>query len=82
MGATEEADTLEQVLVVKESKALVILARKKLSEIDTKILQQIVCIQSARRILHMEEDAIEEFSKEGLLSILDAEHLLHEIYER
>ena len=58
-----------------------ILARKKLSEIDTLILQQIIFAQSARRILHMEEDAIEEFSREGLLSILDAEHLLHEIHD-
>ena len=58
---------------------VVLLARSRLAHINSKLLQQIVEKQSASRIFHMEEDAIEEFSREGLLSTLEAEHLLEDV---
>ena len=55
------------------------LARSRLAQTDSRLLQEIVKKQSARRIFHMEEDVIEEFSREGLLSALEAEHLLQDV---
>lgn len=64
---------------------VVALARSRLAQINSKLLQQIVEKQSVSRIFHM--DVIEEFSREGLLSTIEAEvfgsshfvyrHLLH-----
>ena len=58
---------------------LVGLARSRLAQTDSQLLQDIVKKQSASRIFHMEEDVIQEFSREGLLSTLEAEHLLQDV---
>ena len=55
------------------------LARSRLAQTDSRLLQDIVKKQSASRIFHMEEDVIQEFSREGLLSTLEAEHLLQDV---
>lgn len=55
------------------------LARSRLAQTNSKLLQEIVKKQSASRIFHMEEDVIEEFSREGLLSTSEAEHLLRDV---
>ncbi len=65
--------------MVDESKELVRQAKQKLSEIDSNVITLQVSKQTARWILHIQEDMIAEFQKEGILSEKDAHLLLGEV---
>jgi NhaP-type Na+/H+ or K+/H+ antiporter len=68
-------DTAEQRIVVKESKELVQKARNRLSEVDPTLVTKNISKQSARWILHAQEDLIEELQEEGILTAEQAETL-------
>lgn len=79
LGDTETIDTPEEALVVQESRELVNKARACLRAIDPGIITLQVSKQTARWILHMQEDQIEEFLHEGIITQRDAETLFHEV---
>jgi hypothetical protein len=60
-------DTVEEAIVVKESKKLVDLATKKLNQINPNIISLQVSKNSARLILFMQESMIENFISEGFI---------------
>jgi hypothetical protein len=78
LGDTETIDTPEEALVVQESRDLVAKAKARLAAIDHNIVVVQVSKQTARWIVHRQEDQIEEFLKEGIITAKDAECLFHE----
>ena len=58
-------ETVEQRLVVDESKDLVDRAREQLSMVDPLRLRKNFSRNSARWILHKQEDVIDELQREG-----------------
>lgn len=79
LGDTETIDTPEEALVVQESRMIVHKAKEFLAAIDPSIVTLQVSKQTARWILHMQEDQIEEFLEEGIITHRDAETLFHEV---
>lgn len=77
-SSTEEPDTAEQALVIQESWELVENARSYLGSIDPETVTRQVSKLTARWVLHMQEDQIEDFLKEGVITGSDAEELLRE----
>ncbi|KAJ1390437.1 hypothetical protein B484DRAFT_409008 [Ochromonadaceae sp. CCMP2298] len=79
LGDTETIDTPEEALVVQESRVIVAYAKARLAAIDPSIVTLQCSKQTARWILHMQEDQIEEFLHEGIITPNDAEALFHEV---
>lgn len=78
LGDTETIDTPEEALVVQESRGMVSKAKARLAAIDPEIVTTQVSKQTARWILHRQEDQVEEFLKKGIITERDAEELFHE----
>eukprot|EP01034_Spumella_vulgaris_P023862 gene23862-30138_t len=72
-------DQPEENLVVNESRDQVRQARAKLAEIDSNVIALQVSKQTARWILHVQEDMVAEFQREGVLLERDAALLLGEV---
>lgn len=81
LGDTETVDTPEEAMVVQESRGLVAKARKRLLGIEPGIMLRQVTKATARWVIHSQQDQIEEFMKEGIITPADAEELLHECEE-
>ena len=79
LGHAETADTPEQQQVVQESVELVTRAKTLLNGISPEVIRKKVSKQSASWILHTEQDLIEEFQLEGILTQADAKKLLDEV---
>jgi NhaP-type Na+/H+ or K+/H+ antiporter len=79
MGATELADTPEEAMVVLESQQNVDVARRRLNDISLDILGYYHSKQAARRLLHIQQEMIEDIRSEGILTESDASTLLKEI---
>lgn len=79
LGETEEIDTIEEAIVIEESKALTNYVKTILLQLDPQLIIQQVSKQTAYWILHSQQDQIEEFTNEGILTENDAAELLHEI---
>mmetsp|Transcript_2893 Transcript_2893/g.4440 ORF Transcript_2893/g.4440 Transcript_2893/m.4440 type:complete len:1037 (-) Transcript_2893:411-3521(-) len=79
LGDTETIDTPEEALVVQESREIVAIAKARLAAIDPSIVTLQCSKQTARWILHMQEDQIEEFLHEGIITPNDAEALFAEV---
>merc|ERR1719223_656517 len=79
LGQSESLDTLETMLVVKESEAAVQRAKARLRNTDPQEASVNISQQAVRWILHMEEDLLEEMQHEGILSPGDAEVLTADI---
>jgi hypothetical protein len=78
LGDTDTIDTPEEALVVQESRAVVALAKARLAAIDPQVVTVQVSKQTARWIVHRQEDQIELFVQEGILTERDAEALFEE----
>jgi hypothetical protein len=72
-------DQPEENLVVNESREQVRQARSRLAEIDSNAITLQVSKQTARWILHVQEDMVAEFRREGVLLERDAALLLEEV---
>ena len=75
-GETEDADTPEEALVVRESRQNVASARVKLNEISVDIIGFYHSKQAARVLLHAQEEMVEELVTQGILQEKDAGLLL------
>lgn len=71
--------SLEEYLVIKESKAAVKNAKKMLNLIPRETFLTIRSKQASRLVLSYEADLVKEMVKEGLLSMKHAEEFLHDI---
>eukprot|EP01033_Poteriospumella_lacustris_P001070 gene1070-777_t len=80
VGSAEGVQTTDEEIVVEESRALVRLAKYHLYRIDRDIITCQLTKQAARMILHAQEDAITEFSEEGVITGHDAMMMLEEVY--
>ncbi len=79
LGELETIDTPEEALVVQESQDLVSQAKEILQHINPSIIRRQLSKQAARWILHLQEDMIEAFLTEGILTEAQAELLFHEV---
>eukprot|EP01039_Chlorochromonas_danica_P001449 gene1449-1574_t len=79
LGESEVIDTPEEAIVVTESKSSVAKASHRLSGIDPRIISWQISKQVAKMILRCQEDLIEEFQEEGIITENHAEALLDEL---
>ena len=75
----DQLSSLEQRIVVRESQDLVDMAKERLANMDSLVVSRNVSKQSARWILHSEEDLVMELLTEGILNEKQAEILLDEV---
>jgi hypothetical protein len=78
MGTTTAVDTPEQEVVVLESQALVEQARDRLAAIDPETVTKQVTKQTARWVIHEQQEQTEQYLREGVVSAAEAEKLLRE----
>ena len=78
LGETYSIDTPEEASVIAESREVVARAKAHLSAMNPQIVTLQVSKQTARWILHRQEDQVEGFQQEGIILEADAEVLLHQ----
>jgi len=78
LGETYSIDTPEEARVVQESRIVVARAQAHLAAMNPHVVTLQVSKQTARWILHRQEDQVEGFQREGIIPEADAEILLHQ----
>jgi hypothetical protein len=81
LGEEEWAESPEEFLILEESNEEVRAALDALAEISTSSMLLHISRQAARMILCMQEDAVEHFIEEGVLSSEHAEYFLNIIHK-